>query len=115
MQSGFTPKDSAVFQLIDHYNTFTKAIDEGKEIRVIFCDLSKAIFKRLLNRDKVKVPSFFYNGNRKAQISHARIRLECSSLNADLFNNHISLTNKCSCGSVGTAEHFLLHCRKHTP
>ena len=42
VQSGFTPKDSAVFQLIDLYNTFTKAIDEGKEIRVIFCDISKA-------------------------------------------------------------------------
>ena len=75
---------------------------------------SIAIFKRMLNRDKVKVPSFFYNGNRKAQILHARIRLGCSSLNADLFNNHISLTNKCSCGSVETAEHFLLHCRKYT-
>ena len=29
---------------------------------------SIAIFKRMLNRDKVKVPFFFYNGNRKAQI-----------------------------------------------
>ena len=61
---------------------------------------SIAIFKRMLNRDKVKVPFFFYNGNRKAQILHARIRLGCSFLNADLFINHISLTNKCSCGSV---------------
>ena len=32
VQSGFTPNDSAVFQLIDLYNTFSKAIDEGKEI-----------------------------------------------------------------------------------
>ena len=33
---------SAVFQLIDLYDTFAKAIDDGKEIRVIFCDISKA-------------------------------------------------------------------------
>ena len=29
-------------QLIDIYNTFCKAIDEGKEVRVLFCDVSKA-------------------------------------------------------------------------
>ena len=55
-----------------------------------------------------------FNGDRKAQILHACLRLGCSSLNADLFNNHISMTNKCSCGSIETAEHFLLHCRKYT-
>ena len=75
---------------------------------------SISIFKRMLNRDKIKVPSFFYNGDRKAQVLHARLRLGCSSLNADLFNNHISMTNKCSCGSIETAEHFFLHCRKYT-
>ena len=30
VQSGFTPNDSAVFQLIDLYDTFSKAIDDGK-------------------------------------------------------------------------------------
>ena len=69
---------------------------------------SISIFKRMLNRDKIKVPSFFFNGDRKAQVLHARLRLACSSLNADLFNNHILMTNKCSCGSIETAEHFLL-------
>ena len=42
LQSGFTPGDSSVYQLIDLYNTFTKAIDDGKEIRTVFCDISKA-------------------------------------------------------------------------
>ena len=41
-QSGFTPKDSAVFQLIDLYDTISKAMDEGKEVRAVFCDISKA-------------------------------------------------------------------------
>lgn len=41
-QSGFTPGDSTVNQLVDLYNTFSRALDEGKEVRVIFCDISKA-------------------------------------------------------------------------
>ena len=30
-QSGFTPGDSAVFQLVDLYDTFCRALDDGKE------------------------------------------------------------------------------------
>ena len=36
LQSGFIPGDSTVNQLVDVYNTFCKALDEGKEVRVIF-------------------------------------------------------------------------------
>ena len=42
LQSGFIPGDSTVNQLVDIYNTFCKALDEGKEVRAIFCDISKA-------------------------------------------------------------------------
>ena len=42
LQSGFVPNDSTVNQLVDIYNTFCKALDEGKEIRTVFCDISKA-------------------------------------------------------------------------
>ena len=42
LQSGFMPGDSTVNQLVDVYNTFCKALDEGKEVRAIFCDTSKA-------------------------------------------------------------------------
>ena len=42
LQSGFIPGDSTVNQLVDIYNTFCKALDEGKEVRAIFCDRSKA-------------------------------------------------------------------------
>jgi hypothetical protein len=41
-QSGFRPGDSTVNQLISISNDFGKAIDDGKEIRIIFCDISKA-------------------------------------------------------------------------
>ena len=42
LQSGFVPGDSTVNRLVDIYNTFCKALDEGKEVRAIFCDISKA-------------------------------------------------------------------------
>ena len=41
-QSGFTKEVSAVNQLINITNDFGKALDCGKEVRVVFCDISKA-------------------------------------------------------------------------
>ena len=40
--SGLVQGDSTVNQLVDIYNTFCKALDEGKEVRAVFCDVSKA-------------------------------------------------------------------------
>ena len=48
-QSGFTPGDSAINQLLYLTNEFGKALDDGKEIRVIFCDISRA-FDRVWHR-----------------------------------------------------------------
>ena len=39
-QSGFTARDSSVNQLVELYNTFCQALDEGKEVRAVFCDIS---------------------------------------------------------------------------
>ena len=41
-QSGFRRKDYIVNQLSYPYNTFCQALDAGKEVRAIFCDISKA-------------------------------------------------------------------------
>ncbi|MEW8543133.1 MAG: reverse transcriptase family protein, partial [Candidatus Thiodiazotropha sp.] len=41
-QSGFIKGDSTTYQLLDLYNSFCEAVDSGKEVRVIFCDISKA-------------------------------------------------------------------------
>ena len=48
-QSGFTAEDSSVNQLVELYNTFCQALDEGKEVRAVFCDISKA-FDRVWHR-----------------------------------------------------------------
>ena len=42
LQSGFVPGDSTANQLVDIYNTFCKALDEEKEVRAVFLDISKA-------------------------------------------------------------------------
>ena len=41
-QSGFLPGMSTVTQLLEVYHYFCKSVDEGKEIRVTFLDISKA-------------------------------------------------------------------------
>ena len=41
-QSGFQPKDSTVNQLVYIYNTIISNLDIGKDIRFIFCDISKS-------------------------------------------------------------------------
>ena len=44
-QSGFRPKDSTVNQLLEIYHTIIENLDKGKEIKFIFCDISKAFDK----------------------------------------------------------------------
>ena len=40
-QSGFIPGDSTVNQLAFLYHIFCEALDSGKEVRAVFCDISK--------------------------------------------------------------------------
>ena len=71
-------------------------------------------FKRFLDKDKKKVPIYFYSGERICQILHARLRLGCSSLNADLYKNHLREDDRCSCGYPETAAHFFYECNTYT-
>ena len=50
-ESGFISGDSTctVNQLVDIYSSFCKAIDDGKKVRAIFCDISKA-FDRIWHK-----------------------------------------------------------------
>ena len=48
-QSGFVPGDSTSYQLLHTYHTFCEAVDSGKEVRAVFCDISKA-FDRVWHR-----------------------------------------------------------------
>ena len=71
-------------------------------------------FKKFLDRNMKTVPKYYYIGDRKAHILHTRLRLHCSSLNSDLYDNHITDNNRCSCGEIETTKHFLLNCINFT-
>ena len=45
LQSGFIPKDSTINQLTFLYGKFCQALDNGKEVRVVFCEISKAFYR----------------------------------------------------------------------
>ena len=49
LQSGFVQGDSTTFQLIHTYHQFCQAVDSGKEVRAVFCVISKA-FDRVWHR-----------------------------------------------------------------
>ena len=52
LQSGFVQGDSTTFQLIHTYHQFCQAVDSGKEVRPVFCDISKA-FDRVWHRGQL--------------------------------------------------------------
>ena len=52
-QSGFTPGDSTINQLTYMYDTFCSALDSGKEVRAVFCDISKA-FDRVWHKGLIR-------------------------------------------------------------
>jgi hypothetical protein len=62
-QSGFVPGASTVNQLTYLYNFFTEAFDSGKEVRAVFCDISKA-FDRVWHKGLLyKLRRFGIKGN----------------------------------------------------
>ena len=63
-------------------------------------------FKYRLNRDLRAPPKYFNAGSRIGQILQGRLRMECSSLNSDLFRKNIVPSPSCSCGGFESAFHF---------
>ena len=71
-------------------------------------------FKSLINTENTKVPAHYYVGCRLGQILHARLRMNCSALNAHLFIRNLVESPNCICGTTETVSHFLLDCPRHT-
>ena len=62
VQSVFLPGDSTISKLLDIYNMFCKALDYGKEIHAVFCDVSKS-FERVWHKGLLfKLNSVGING-----------------------------------------------------
>ena len=75
---------------------------------------SVASFKHQLNKDLRKPPTFFNSGTRRGQILHARLRMDCSSLNAHLHKKNIVPSPSCSCGAYESVYHFFFKCPNYT-
>ena len=70
-------------------------------------------FKTLLREDNVKIPHYFFYGNRLDQIMHTRRRTECSSLNYYLYRRNLIPSPNCVCGALESNNHFLLRCPRY--
>ena len=70
---------------------------------------SKYVLKQYLKNNRT-VPKYYNYGNRRRQVLHARLRLNCSSLNEHLFNKNLVASNRCTCGQVETVKHYFFDC-----
>jgi uncharacterized protein (DUF1499 family) len=78
-----------------------------KEFRNI---TSPDIFNNRLKVINKKRPSYYYIGSKLAQVLHARLRMDSSSLNAHIFLRNLVDNPNCTCGQTETTVHFLLQC-----
>lgn len=67
-------------------------------------------FKLKLVGQRIKPPPYYNYGERKAQILHTRLRLECSILSSHLYKRNIIDSPLCSCGAIETTKHFFISC-----
>jgi hypothetical protein len=68
-------------------------------------------FKSRIKENTSKPPEYDSEGSRKLSILHARLRHQCSSLNADLFRINIKNDPKCQCGPpFEDSIHYLMEC-----
>ena len=55
-------------------------------------------------------PKFYFTGKRLGQIYHARLRINCSSLNLHLFSRNLTDSPLCAYGSFEDTYHYLTVC-----
>ena len=68
-------------------------------------------FKNFFTQHDPKTPRFFYDGIRKGQIIHSRMRMLCSPLNEHLFNMKIIDIKYCACGAnTESPQHYFFEC-----
>lgn len=98
------------------YNSFLPStIREWNRLPVdIKTSPSLSIFKLRLNQRFKKAPKYFYAGSRLGQILHARLRLDCSSLNGHLYSKNIIDNPLCPCGQFESPYHFFFKCHRYS-
>jgi hypothetical protein len=94
-----------------YYNSFLPAVvrEWNSLSQTIKDSESLPTFKHLLNSSRI-IPSYFYSGERKLQLLHARLRTNCSTLNLTLFQRNIIESPQCICGDIESIYHYLIAC-----
>ena len=67
-----------------------------------------------LTQDTLKVPKYYFCGDRFYQVLHTRLRTECISLNQHLHKRNLVGNPYCICGEVESNTHYLLTCPRYT-
>ena len=108
LQSGFVPGDSTANQLVDIYNTFSKALDDGLEVKAVFCDISKA-FDRVWHKGLLlKLKSVGLSGSLLGWIQMVSKLLERSQTKGCLTRGVLHLgKHKCGCTPSSILGPFL--------
>ena len=71
-------------------------------------------FKSKIKKGTKKCPKLYYIGERRIAIFHARLRMKCSKLHADLFHIGIADSPRCACGTANEdAFHYFCECPKY--
>ena len=63
-------------------------------------------FKQFLNRERERIPKYFYSGSRRGQMLHTRLRTHCSGLSDHLFLKNIVESPLCQWGRIENAYHY---------
>ena len=71
---------------------------------------SVASFKFKFNKNLKSFSKFYNAGIRRGQISQARLRMECSSQNSDLYLKNIVPNLSFLCGDLESCNHFFSAC-----
>lgn len=113
--------DPPLCRTANYYNSFFPTM--LNEMNSIASDLqnirSSYQFKKLIsptpNSNTRTIDIFKYSGNREINIILCQLRNEASNLNNDLYNDYLSESSTCSCGSsYETASHYFLECTLYT-
>ena len=71
-------------------------------------------FKSRLNKNTKKCNKLYYLGERRVTVLHARLRMKCSILRSDLFNNGVVDSPGCASGTANEdAFHYFCECMKY--
>jgi hypothetical protein len=68
-------------------------------------------FKDKLREEIAKTPSYYYEGERKLQILHCRLRVKNADLNGNLHSKGMKESPECECGEENeTSNHYFMDC-----